>query len=85
MRVPLRAALTCREVVELVTDYLEGKLSRRDRRRFEAHIAVCEDCTAYLDQMRLAVEALGRVPETVVSPAAREELTRAFQDWRAER
>jgi predicted anti-sigma-YlaC factor YlaD len=85
MRVPLRAALTCREVVELVTDYLEGKLSRRDRRRFEEHIAVCEGCTAYIDQMRLAVEALGRVPESVVSPGAREELTRAFRDWRSGR
>jgi anti-sigma factor RsiW len=83
MRVPLRAGLTCREVVELVTNYLEGALSRRDRRRFEAHIAACDGCTAYLEQMRLTVEALGRVPETSISPAAREELTRAFRGWRA--
>jgi anti-sigma factor RsiW len=81
--VSLRPGLACREVVELVTDYLEGALSRRDRRRFEAHIAGCDGCTAYIEQMRLAIEALGRVPESSISPRAREELTRAFQDWRA--
>jgi anti-sigma factor RsiW len=83
MRVALRPGLACREVVELVTDYLEGALSRRDSRRFESHIAGCDGCTAYLEQMRLAIEALGRVPESSISPRAREELTRAFQDWRA--
>ena len=82
MRVPLRAGLTCREVVELVTSYLEGALSRRDRRRFEAHIAACDGCTAYLEQMRLTIEAVGRVPESSLSRDAREELTRAFRDWR---
>ena len=85
MRVPLRAGLTCREVVELVTDYLEGALSGRDRRRFERHIAGCDGCTTYLAQMRLAIEALGRVPETAVSPRAREQLTHAFRDWREPR
>ena len=84
MRIPLRAGLTCREVVELVTDYLEGGLSRRDRRRFEAHIAACDGCTAYLDQMRLTIEALGHVPESSIAPSAREALVGAFRDWRTE-
>jgi anti-sigma factor RsiW len=84
MRIPLRAGLTCREVVELVTDYFEGTLSRRDRRRFEAHIAACDGCTAYLEQMRVTIEALGSVPESSISQHAREELTRAFRDWRTE-
>jgi anti-sigma factor RsiW len=84
MRIPLRAAgLTCREVVELVTDYLEGTLSRRDRRRFEQHLAACDGCTAYVEQMRLTVEAAGRVTEESLSPAARDELTAAFRDWRS--
>jgi anti-sigma factor RsiW len=69
--------------VELVTSYLDGALSRRDGRRFERHIAACDGCTAYLEQMRLTIEATGRVPESSLSPAAREELTRAFRDWRA--
>ena len=84
MRVPFRAAgLTCREVVELVTDYLEDTLSRRDRRRFEAHIARCDGCTAYLEQIRVSIAALGRVPEESISPAAREALVGAFRDWRS--
>jgi anti-sigma factor RsiW len=82
VRIPRRAGLTCREVVELVTNYVEGALSRRDRRRFEAHIAACDGCEAYLEQMRLTIEALGRVPESSISPAARDELTAAFRDWR---
>ena len=85
MRVPLRAGLTCREVVELVTSYLEGALSRRDRRRFEAHIAACDGCTTYLEQMRMTIDALGRVPESSISPAARAELTSAFEGWRESR
>ena len=84
MRIPLRAGLTCREVVELVTDYVEGTLSRRDRRRFEMHIAACDGCTAYLEQMRLTIEAVGHVSEGSISTPAREELTRAFRDWRTE-
>jgi anti-sigma factor RsiW len=84
MRVPLRrAGLTCREVVELVTDYVEGTLPRRDRRRFEAHIAACDGCTTYLEQMRVTIEALGRVPESSISSSARDALVGAFRDWRA--
>ena len=84
MRVPLRrAGLTCREVVELVTDYVEETLPRRDRRRFEAHIAACDGCTTYLEQMRMTIEALGRVPESSISPSARDALVGAFRDWRA--
>jgi anti-sigma factor RsiW len=69
--------------VELVTDYFDGTLSRRDRRRFEAHIAACDGCAAYLKQMRLTVDALGRVPEESLPPSARAELVSAFRDWRA--
>ena len=86
MRIPRRrAGLTCREVVELVTDYLEGALARPERRRFEAHIAACDGCTAYIEQIRLTIAAVGGVSEESLPPAARDELTRAFRDWRAER
>ena len=86
MRIPLRAAdLTCREVVELVTDYLEGALSRRDRRRFERHLAACDGCTAYVEQMRLTIAAVGTVSERSLSPEARAELTAAFRGWRSAR
>ncbi len=76
------AELTCRELVELVTDYLEGALVPRDRDRFEAHIAGCADCTAYLAQMRRTLSTLGAIPEGSVPPHARDVLLRTFRDWR---
>jgi anti-sigma factor RsiW len=75
--------LACQELVELVTDYLEGRLSPADRDRFDAHIAGCDACTAYLEQMRLTLAALGRIPEESISVQAREELLVAFREWRA--
>jgi anti-sigma factor RsiW len=77
--------MACQELVELVTAYLEGSLSRRDRRRFEAHIRHCEHCTAYVGQMRLVIEATGRLTEEDVPPEAREELLAAFRGWSEER
>jgi anti-sigma factor RsiW len=75
--------MACQELVELVTAYFDGGLSRRDRRRFEAHIRECEHCTAYVEQMRLVIEATGRLTEADLPPRAREELLAAFRDWRA--
>ena len=75
--------MACRELVELVTDYLEGRLPPADRERFEAHIVGCDACTAYLGQMRQTLNALGRIPEESLSVEAREELLVAFRDWRA--
>ena len=74
--------LTCQEVVELITAYLENGLSRRDRRRFEAHISKCDGCTNYVQQMRQTIRLAGRITPESLSPQAREELLRAFRDWR---
>ena len=76
-------ALVCRELVELVTDYLEGRLSRRDRKRFEQHIAGCDGCTAHLAQMRRTIAMTGRLTEEQIPAPARDELLAAFRDWRA--
>jgi anti-sigma factor RsiW len=73
--------MACQELVELVTAYLDGSLSRRDRRRFEAHIRGCEHCTAYVEQMRLVIQATGRLTEGDLPPAAREDLLAAFRGW----
>jgi anti-sigma factor RsiW len=73
--------LACRELVELVTDYLEGRLPAAERERFEAHIGDCHGCTTYLEQMRLTLDALGRIPEESISIAARDSLLHAFRDW----
>ena len=75
--------LTCREMVELVTDYLEGRLADSDRERFEAHVNRCDACTLYIEQMRLTIAALGRIPPETISPEAERELLDAFRNWRA--
>jgi anti-sigma factor RsiW len=75
--------LSCREVVELVTEYLEGVLPRRDRKRFERHIAGCGGCTAHLAQMRRTIDATGRLTEEQLTDEARRELVAAFRDWKA--
>ena len=77
------SALSCRHVVELVTDYLEGTLSRRDRRRVERHLAGCDGCSTYVEQMRATLAALGRIPEESLTPDARDALLHAFRDWHA--
>ena len=81
----LISPLACQELVELVTDYFDDALSRRDRRRFERHIAGCGNCSAYVEQMRLVIEATGRLTESDLDPAAREELLEAFRGWNAGR
>jgi anti-sigma factor RsiW len=73
--------MPCRELVELVSDYLEDRLSPRDRARFEAHLAECEYCETYLEQMRQTVRALGRLPEESLSAEARDALLTAFRGW----
>jgi anti-sigma factor RsiW len=77
------APMACRELVELVTDYLEGRLPPADRERFDAHISGCDACTAYLEQMRQTLIALGHIPEESISVEVREELLVAFREWRA--
>ena len=74
--------MPCQELVELVTAYFDESLSRRERRRFRAHIRGCENCTAYVEQMRVMIEATGRLTEDDIDPAAREELMDAFRDWK---
>ncbi len=80
---PLFASpLVCQEFVELVTDYLEGALSRRDRRRLEKHLAACDGCTAYLESVRVTVRTLGELPAEPADPHVREHLLAAFRELR---
>ena len=75
--------LSCRELVELVTDYLEGALSEDERLRFEDHIARCGACGIYLEQIRETIVLVGHLPEDGLSPEAERELLEAFRGWRA--
>ena len=76
--------LVCQQAVELVTDYIEGALSRADRRRFEAHLADCPNCTEYLAQMRLTIQLSGRLGPNDLSPEMRAEIVALYQEWQCE-
>jgi anti-sigma factor RsiW len=78
------AELTCRELVELVTDYLEDALSPERRELFEEHVAACEACGAYVEQMRETRRALGTLSEGSIPPDARAALLHAFRGWRGQ-
>ena len=79
-----RRDLVCREAVELVTDYLDGTLSRRDRRRFEAHLRACPNCSAYLEQIRQTIALTGKVDTEELSAEARQELGELFRRWQSD-
>ena len=74
--------LSCRELVELVTEYLEGRLPAEEHARFERHLDDCAGCRVYLEQMRQTIRALGHLGEDSVQPAARNRLLRLFRDWK---
>lgn len=73
--------MKCRDVVELMTDYLEGALSAPDRRRFEEHISGCDGCRAYLEQLRFTRRVLGRLAQEQIPPGLERELVEAFRTW----
>jgi anti-sigma factor RsiW len=75
--------LTCQELVELVTRYLEGTLERRTRRRFEAHIAECDGCEIYLEQIRATVTLLGSLRASPLPPETHTALLQLFRGWAA--
>jgi anti-sigma factor RsiW len=74
--------LTCQELVELVTAYIEGALPENERARFEAHLAICAGCEEYLKQMRQTISLLGTLTEASLSPQARDDLIGAFRRWK---
>ncbi len=74
--------LNCNELVELVTEYLEGTLPAGERTRLEAHLADCSKCGIYLEQMRQTIRALGKLTEDSIPTPAREELLQAFRAWK---
>jgi anti-sigma factor RsiW len=84
LRLRRRNDLVCQQVVELVTDYLEGTMSRSERRRFDTHLRACPNCSAYLRQMRATIQAMGRLSTDDVAPAALDELTEMFRHWQTE-
>jgi anti-sigma factor RsiW len=84
MRILAFRDLVCQQAVELVTDYLEGRLGRSARRRFEAHLAGCPHCTEYLAQMRETISLAGRLTPGDLTPQMRDELVDLYRRWRSE-
>jgi anti-sigma factor RsiW len=74
--------MTCRQVVELMTDYLEDNLPAGDRARFEEHIAGCDGCRAYLAQLQTTREMVGRIANVPMPASVERELIEAFRNWR---
>ncbi len=74
--------LTCKELVELVTEYLENTLPPDDRTRFEAHIASCHSCTSFLEQMRHTIHLTGKLSEESLSDSTSKRLLATFRDWK---
>lgn len=85
MATPEKTDLTCQELVELVTDYLEGALSTKDQLDFERHLVWCSWCRDYLDQMRTTIELTGRPGDAEPPSPLREQLLDAFRDWKRTR
>ena len=76
--------LTCKELVELVTDYFEEKLSTSERQRFEVHLSTCRGCRIYLKQMEQTIGLLGKLNEEAITPEAQHELLQVFRDWKVD-
>jgi anti-sigma factor RsiW len=84
MRLLRPAPIACQQVVELISDYLEGELSTADRRRLERHLAGCPHCSAYLAQMRETLRLAGRLVPADLSPEIQREFSDIYRRWRTQ-
>ena len=78
----MAAELTCKQLVELVTEYFEGALAAGELERFEEHLVYCGPCVTHVEQMRETIHAVGALREEDLDPALADELLTAFRGWR---
>jgi anti-sigma factor RsiW len=83
MTEPTVEQLSCQELVELVTDYLEGALAPNERRRFDEHLELCDGCRRYVEQMRTTLRVTGALSPEAIGPDAEAALLRTFRRWNA--
>jgi anti-sigma factor RsiW len=81
---PINETLSCQEVVELITDYLENALLAEMRKQLEEHVAQCPDCETYIKQIQQTISRLHQLAKQQVSPATRRELLQFFRSWKQE-
>jgi anti-sigma factor RsiW len=74
--------MPCQEIVEVITEYFEGTLPEPDKTRFEEHLALCDPCTIYLEQMRRTIRVLGKIDPLALSESDQEKLLSLFRDWK---
>lgn len=74
--------LTCKELTEIITDYLDGRLTVMQRISFQLHIGMCRNCREYLRQMKMTIRTLGMMPKVAVPENVQEELLKRFRDWK---
>jgi anti-sigma factor RsiW len=74
--------ITCQEVVELVTDYLEGALPAEEALRFEQHLDLCDGCDRYVAQIRTTIASVGRISDERLPADVRDRLLGAFREWK---
>lgn len=74
--------LTCQEVTEVVTDYLEGRQSLMQRLRFQMHLGMCRHCRAYLKQMKGTIDTLGTLPGESIPPEMSQQVLERFRSWK---
>ena len=79
---PAENEMSCKELLEVITEYLEGTLPEGERARFEYHLGKCPGCQTYLEQMRQTVRTVGRLSEESLPLPARNELLKAFRHWK---
>ena len=82
MSVSAAGQITCQEIVEIVTEYLEGALPAEERVRFDQHLRTCGACVMYLEQMRETIRIAGKLTEAALAPEQKEALMTAFRNWR---
>ncbi|MEO8841449.1 MAG: zf-HC2 domain-containing protein [Kofleriaceae bacterium] len=75
--------LSCKQITELLTDYLEGRMGLGDRMRFHMHVGMCKHCRAYLRQMKATVAAVGQLPDQPMPDDVRDEMRKRFANWHA--
>jgi predicted anti-sigma-YlaC factor YlaD len=75
--------LSCKEITELVTEYLEGRMGLADRMRFQIHLGMCKHCRAYLRQMKATISVLGQLPDEPMPDDVRDELRKRFAEWKS--
>ena len=74
--------LSCQDLTDLITDYLEGCLSLTDKIRFQIHLGLCIGCRTYLSQMKTTIETLGQLPPEPMPDHVRDELMARFRNWK---